>query len=108
MSDMLPRGLAEFETWAKEIIELAGAPDNDSVRFALATMVLHLGTEDDTYPKEGFAKRLRKAMANQVVSQVINELKAKQEADRLAEQQALEAKQQEEATATSVADGSQV
>jgi hypothetical protein len=86
----LPKGVSEFTVWSNSIIEQAGAPNNDSVKFALATMVLHLSTEQDAYPKEKLAKRLRKAMANQVVSQVINDLKDKQ----AAEQKALLDKQQ--------------
>lgn len=78
----LPAGIAEFDAWANDVIQLAGAPNNDSVKFSLAVMILHAGQDEDALPKNLFAKRLRKAMANQVVSQIINDLKAKQDAEQ--------------------------
>lgn len=75
----LPQGLAEFETWSESVINLAGAPNNDSVKFALAVQVLHLDSTISHKPKEFFIRSLRKAMSNQIVSQVINDLKAKQQ-----------------------------
>lgn len=74
----LPQGLAHFEQWAESIIKMAGAPNNDSVKFTLAVQVLHLETTISHKAKEFFIRSLRKAMSNQVVSQVINDLKAKQ------------------------------
>ncbi len=81
----VPIGTAEFESFAKDIIELSGAPDNDSTRWALGFMVIH-GASDQAYkPKRYFVKCLIKTMSNQICSQVVNDLKAKQEAERAAE-----------------------
>jgi len=81
----LPVGLSEYERWTASIIDTYGFPANDSIRFSLSVMILHMGSTEAYKPKRYFALSLHKAMANQVVSQVINELKAKQEADRRAE-----------------------
>lgn len=74
----LPVGLEDFDSWAKSIIDQSKVPDNDSVRFSLAVMVLHLETTISHKAKAYFVRALHKAAANQVVSQVIQDLKAKQ------------------------------
>lgn len=74
----LPQGLSEFESWSNEIISLYGSPNNDSVKFSLAVMILHLDSTTSHKPKAYFGRALRKAASNQVVSQVINDLKDKQ------------------------------
>lgn len=80
----LPSGRTEFDVWQNEVLEAAGCPLNDSTRFALAVMVLHLGETDCDKPKEFFMKKLKKAMTAQVASAVINELKEKQQAQEAA------------------------
>lgn len=90
----LPVGLTEFNTWADSIIELGGQyADQDSLRFAIASMVIHLPAGTGGISKNHFVKGLRKSAANQVASQVFQDIKAKQ--------QALLEKQQAEATALS-------
>lgn len=81
----LPRGLKEFDDWANSVIDLYGAPNNDSVKFTLAVMILHLGETTSHKPKLYFGRALGKTMSNQVVSQIIQDLKSKQEAARKAE-----------------------
>jgi hypothetical protein len=81
----LPQGVTEFETWSDSIIELYGAPNNDSVKFSIAVMVLHLPSTTAYKSKEFFGRSLYKAMSNQVVSQVIQDLKTKQEQAKQAE-----------------------
>lgn len=83
----LPVGLQEFNAWAEEIISLAKAPDNDSVRFALAAMIVNSDVTKAYQPKMFFILQLRKGMANQVASHVMYESKKKQ-----AEQQQEEAR----------------
>jgi hypothetical protein len=86
----LPQGVEEFNAWASDVIILADVPDNRSTRFAAATMVLHLDPTTDRKPKRYFAKALRKGAANEVVSFVIQDLKAKQLADIEAAKKAAE------------------
>ena len=99
----LPVGMTEFNTWADSIIELSGNyADADSMRFAIATMVLHLGAQKSSVPKNYFVRSLRKTAANQVAQGVFQEIKLKQlEAAKLAA-----AKQQSEDTAKSEASSS--
>ncbi len=87
----LPIGATEFEKFYKSIVQTYDFPDNDSVRFALATMILH-AREDMAYtPKFWFVKRLIKGAANQVASQVFTDMKIKQKAaEDAAKQAALE------------------
>lgn len=87
----LPVGIAEFDKWATEVIELAQFPVNDSMKFTVATMVLHAKSTAAYSSKEYFVTSLIKAAANQVAAQMIQDLKLKQmeEAKRAAEAQTL-------------------
>lgn len=77
----LPVGMAEFDTWANSIIELGGQyADLDSLRFAIASMLIHADAKHGALPKHYFVVRLRKSAANQVASQVFQEIKEKQAA----------------------------
>lgn len=74
----LPMGATEFEAWAKDIISLSRVPDNDSARYALATMILSLPQDKDEASLETFVKMLNKSASNQVASFIMYELKEKQ------------------------------
>lgn len=82
----LPNGLTEFHKWSNEVIELAGAPNNDSIKFAVATMILHADSTAAFKPKHFFVKSLKKSMANQVAAGLMQELKLKQQEAIAAEQ----------------------
>lgn len=83
----LPVGLTEFNTWADSIIELSGKYANeDDMKFALASMVIHADAKHGALPKNYFVVRLRKAACNQVASQVFQDIK-KRQADELAKKQ---------------------
>lgn len=87
----LPRGMTEFETWADSIITTYDFPNNDSVRFALATMIIHSGPQDDAKPKYQFARAVRASMSKQIAGGVFQDIKTRQieaqkaEAAKLAE-----------------------
>ena len=83
----VPTGITEFHAWAEDIIDLAGAPKNDSVKFSIAAMVPHSNSQDAYKPKRYYVLTLMKAMANQVAYAIVQELKTKQaeaEAARIA------------------------
>lgn len=80
----LPRGMEEFETWSNALIVTYDLPDNDSIKFALATMILHLGPTECDKPKRYFARAVLKGMAAQVASAVMYNLKEKQKAEEAA------------------------
>jgi|SRR5271165_1570934 len=76
----LPVGLTEFHAWADSIIELAGKyADEDSLKFTLATMIIHLDSKRGSVPKSLFVDSLRKAAANQVAGQIFQDIKTKQQ-----------------------------
>lgn len=90
----LPVGMSEFMIWSDRIISLSGQfADADSMRFALASQIMHLGAQKSRVPDQFFVSSMRKAAANQVASQVFQDIKTKQM------QAAQDAAQQAEATA---------
>ncbi len=75
----LPVGVTEFNVWADSIIALSGQfASQDSMRFALASMVIHSDSKRSAVPKHTFVKLLRKSAANQVASQIFQDIKTKQ------------------------------
>lgn len=75
----LPVGMSEFETWANDIISVSGKfADEVSMKFALATQILHLPAQSKMVPKKFFIDSLHKAAANQVASQVFSDIKQQQ------------------------------
>lgn len=72
--------MPEFEAWASSILALSKVPDNDSTRFAVAVMVLHLDSSRDRKPKRYFVKSLNKSAANECANFIAMELKNKQKA----------------------------
>jgi len=83
----LPVGMSEFNKWSDDIISLSGKfADVDSMKFALASQIMHLGAQQAYVPKNYFVKSMRKAAANQVASQAFQDIKNKQqEATKAAE-----------------------
>lgn len=78
----LPRNEVEHAAWAGDILELAGLPDNDSFRHALASMVLHLNAGVIRVPKYHFIKELVRSIANQAAYNIMMDLKNKEKAER--------------------------
>ncbi len=93
----LPVGLPQFDQWSKDIIELSGQfADETSMRFVLASELMHSDAKQGSVPKHYFVSRCRKLAANQTAGYILQEIKAAQ----AAAQAELAAKQQAEATAT--------
>lgn len=85
--EALPVGMTKFETWAEDILRLANIEaDADSLKFALATMILHAENKAKYLSKNYFVVRLHKGAANQVASQVFQDIKNKQQAVQAAQQ----------------------
>lgn len=103
----LPVGLSDFNKFVDDIIELSGNyADRDSMAFAIASMVMHLGAQKSSVPKDFFVRSLRKAAANQVAGQVFTDIKDRQNAAALARAEE-EKKAKLEATINSVASNEQ-
>lgn len=78
--EVLPQGMIEFYRWSNDILSLYDLPNNDSTKFALATMILHSKEDASSLSKEYFGIRLRKAAANQIAAGIMQQLKEKQTA----------------------------
>lgn len=75
----LPVGMTEFATWSDDVITLVGPiADALSLRFALATQIMHADSSNSALPMQYFIKRLRKTAANQVAAQVFQDVKLAQ------------------------------
>lgn len=78
---LLPVGMAEFETWSEALIEqCTGLADPESIKYVLATAIIHGPPDKDRFPDSYFLARIRKAAANQIASQVFQNIKQAQEA----------------------------
>lgn len=76
----VPVGINEFEAWSQSIIDTYPIPaDNDSIKFALATMVLHSGPTSAYVPKFKYFLMLRAGMAKQIAGAVFQDIKTKQQ-----------------------------
>lgn len=92
----LPVGLAAFHKFANDIIELSGPyADEDSMKFAIASQIIHLDSNRGSVTKNRIVKAMRKSAANQIASQVFQDIKTKQQA-------AFEKAKAEQATTESV------
>jgi hypothetical protein len=80
LPEKLPTGKTAMEAWMNQIILLSGIQaDIDSMHFALATMILHAENSAKYLSKNYFIRRLHKGAANQVASQVFQDIKEKQQ-----------------------------
>lgn len=82
----MPQGVSAHKDWANSIISIYGFPDNDSVRFALASMVLHDGPMAAYRSKFRYALMVKAGAAKQVASHQFTEIKLKQQAEATASQ----------------------
>lgn len=91
----IPTGLTEFKKWSQSIVDVYEFPNNPSLHFTIATILLHhVNPSQDTVAKARIASKVRRGMANQLAVEVMRELKAEQ--DRLDKEAA--AKQQAAST----------
>jgi len=95
----LPMGRAEFGEWSNRIISgalLSGGSEDpqvfqDSQRYALANMLLHLGPTESHKPDAFFIHSLRKFAVNQVADTIRKELHDAAKARTAAEEAAKKA-----------------
>lgn len=80
----LPMGMKDFDVWADRIISgtLIDVPDevlaeanHTSLKFALSTMLLHLGPQESHKEDAYFIHSLRKSAVNQIAHAKMKELK---------------------------------
>lgn len=88
----LPTGIAEFHEWAESFATIYGdqlpTKNMDSIKFALASQIMHLGADDAFKAKEDFFKMLIAGASKQVAHAVFTEIKQKQQEAAKKEQEA--------------------
>lgn len=108
----VPVGMTAFDDWAQSIMDIYPLPtsDKNSVKYSLATMIMHRGPLTAYWPKFWFFLAFRSAAAKQIAGAVFQEIKLKQQADHEAAKKAAAeaAAKPAEVTATLVADGPKV
>lgn len=89
----LPTGITGFDQWASSIFDTYNIPSNSTYRHALASMIMHLGPTTHRKSKWFFVASIRKAQANQIAYEVIEQVKAddRKKAEEAAAQAKLEA-----------------
>lgn len=105
----VPTAMSEFNDWADSIIEIGNFPTKhrDSIIFALATMIMHLGQSgfSNVYkPKMFFILAIKAGAAKQIASGIFQEVKTrqKQEAEAAAKKLAEDTAKATESAAASV------
>ncbi len=76
----LPTGVLEFDTWSESFFKTYDLPtqDKDSVKYALATMIMHSGPTTAYKSKLYFYLALSAGAAKQVAGSVFYEIKEAQ------------------------------
>ena len=75
-------GMTDFDRYCDMIFNVYGLPDLPSYRQAIASMIMHLSPTTSYQAPFFFAKSVKKAMANQIAYEKIQQLK-KEEAEYL-------------------------
>lgn len=73
----LPIGVTQFDKMCDNFFATYDIPDNDSMRRALATMIMHLPPDRCRASQHYFATALYKAMSNEIAYNFIQSLKEK-------------------------------
>lgn len=74
----LPVGVKEFDEFCTSIFSVYDLPDLPSYRNAIATMIMHLPATVSAKAPVFFAVSIKKAMANQIAYEVIQQIRQEQ------------------------------
>lgn len=75
----LPIGVTSFEAFVNSIFETYDIPNLNSYKHAVATMIMHLGPDQDKKSKYHFARAIRKAQANEIAYQTMQNIRLEEE-----------------------------
>ena len=82
----LPRTDAGFEKLTRDVCDAAGVPVNNSTQFTIATMISTVEPKDgSTVRPIRLVRALKRAMTNQAAYSVLVEIKAKDKAEKEAQ-----------------------
>lgn len=71
----LPISAEEFEVFVSQIFSTYDIPDLPSYRHALASMIMHQGPLTHKVPHQFFYRSIKKAQANEVAFNIIQDIK---------------------------------
>lgn len=71
----LPRGVSEFDAFARAVFGAYDVPNGPSYEQAIASMIMHLGPLVTSKSPYFFARSIRKSQANQVSFEIIQRCK---------------------------------
>lgn len=76
----LPTGVSEFNTWAESFAQTYNLPTSnvDSIKFTLASVIMHLGSTSAYKSKFYFYLVMNSAASKQVAGQVFYDIKTAQ------------------------------
>lgn len=77
---LLPTGLTEFDAWVESFIETYDLPtkDTDTVKFVIASIIMHLGPQDSYKSKFYFYLTMVSGASKQVAGSVFSQIKEAQ------------------------------
>lgn len=79
----LPIGKTQFKEWSDRIIQAACVEASErSLKFSLASMIMHLGSTEAFKEDAYFVLALRKAASNQTAHAMLEDIKQEQEAEK--------------------------
>lgn len=79
----LPLTEAEHERWSEAVLKLGGFPaNNDSLKHAIAALLMHLPERCTRKPKQYFIAAIRKSIINQVAYNMMQDIKERDKAAR--------------------------
>lgn len=79
----LPVGVTAFNKLFQSLTATYDFPDASSYKHAVASSIMHLGQTTDSKAPRFFAKTIRKAMANQIAYNVIEEIRVLDKAEQI-------------------------
>lgn len=86
----LPQTKDGFHAFIDSILDIYDLPDMPSYRHAIASMVLHLDPLAIKKPKYYFAASVKKAMANQIAYDIIQDINSAQKKSETIESESIQ------------------
>lgn len=75
VAQKLPVGMTEFDVYWQKLVDVYGVPNLPSYKNAVASMIMHLPPNQFKAKPKFFFIGIRKAMANQVAYEVIQQIR---------------------------------
>lgn len=76
----IPLGLTGMRAFSADVLRIYEIPDFPSYRHAIAAMIMHMGDASIMIRKKDVARKLKKAMANQIAYSIIENIRLEEKA----------------------------